>query len=329
MSLFIKNIAEIQEAGLPIDHNTDLNVLERHFIDSENTFLKPVLGADLFDAVKDGLAAATVDAKWTALLPYLQAPVAHNGYYRFSKFPGGQINHFGFSRNSSSHSEHAPKWEKDQLKETLICQADFALDSLIAFLEQNKETYPEWENSDYFKKNLGLIVPTASVFNQFVNISCSGKVFNSLFQFRIWAERGIVRLICKPMLERIQTELKSEQGPSPEVSELVDYLRPVVVYETMMKGIKRLNFTYTESGIYTHTYNDGTLVKRAISMSECRELAIDWEKDYMEARSEAIAFLKENISDYPEYEQSSCYTSEPKTLVARYDNDIHKKHFGL
>ena len=329
MSIFIKNIEEIQEAGLPIDLNTDLEVLDRHLIDSENNFVKPVLGEGLFEAVKAGLEEATVLAKWTELLPYLQTPVAHNGYYRFFKFPGGQINHRGYHRDRSDHSEHAPKWEKDQLRETLICQADFALDLLIAFLEENKSTYPEWEASDYFKKNVGLIVPTASIFNQFVNISCSGRVFHSLFQFRIWAERSLVRLICKPMMERIQTELKSELGPSAEVLELIDYLRPVVVYDTMMRGIKKMNFTYTDNGIYSFTYNDGTLVKKSISMSEAKELAIEWERDYTDSRDEVISFLKQHIDDYPEYAESPCYLTEPKNLVVKYDNDILNKHFGI
>lgn len=329
MSSFIKDIAEIQSAGLPLDASTNLSVIDKHLEDAENHFVKPVLGDAFFQEVKTGLGAAAPLAKWEALLPYLQVPTAFNGYYRFSKIPGGQINHRGYHRDVSEHSTHAPKWEMDQLKETLICQADFGLDALIAFLQENQADYLIWKTSPYYLANTGLIIPTASVFNTFVNISCSGIVFQSLLHYRLYAERALVRLICKPMLDRIKTELQQDGGPGEPVSVLLDYLRPVVAYDTIARGIKKINFVYSGTGIYHHTYSDGTLTKKALSMAECRELAREWEADYITARDEAIAFLAQNIADYPEYATSPCFKEDSSVLATRYDNTIEKKHFGL
>jgi len=44
---------------------------------------------------------------------------------------------------------------------------------------------------------------------------------------------------------------------------------------------------------------------------------------------ELIDFLKENIEDYPTYAASSCYATQPSTLISKYDNSIDNKHFGI
>lgn len=329
MSDFITDIDQIQAAGLPLDESTEFEVLAPHIRESELHFVKPVLGDAFYLQIKTELEEETPAQIYIDLLPLLQAPIAFNSYYRFYKIPGGQISHRGFQRDSVSHSEHAPKWEIDQLKESLICKADFALDVLINFLTDNSDTYPVWLESEYAKKNKGLIVPTASIFNQFVNISCSGRTFQKLLFERLRAERNIRKVVCTPMFERIQAELKGELPFTEEVTALLDYLRPMVVYDTMATGILMTHFHYTDQGIYLYSYNDGTLSKTAITPMEARNLANTWKEKYEEARVEAIEFLNTNITDYPEYQNSPCYSTEPRTLIPRYDNDITKKHFGI
>lgn len=329
MSKFITDIANLQNAGLPVDFDTDLEVIDRHFIDSENEFLKPVLGTDLFDAAVTGLADETPAAKWTDLLPYLQAPVAYNGFYRFTRIPGGQLTHKGLKRNQSQYTTDAPKWEHDQLKDTLICGGDHRLDELIKFLQDNVDTYTEWKTSSFFDSSIGSIIPSAEVFDQYVKIGCSGRVFSKLAMYRRWAEKGLIRVICQPLYDRIIAEQKGETPITPAIEDLMDYVRPLVAFDTMARGIKKLNFNYTDSGIYTYSYSDGTLTKTAISFTECKGLAEEWRRDYDEARADLLAFLDDNIDDYPEYANSDCYKDQADTLVVQYDNDITKKHFGL
>lgn len=327
MSLFLSTIENLQDAGLSLDNDTDFDVLDPHLKDAELSFLKPVLGADLFDAVVSGLDEATVAAKWTALLPYLQKPVAFNGYYRFFKISRGQLNHRGFQRDRSEYSETAPKWEIDEIKTQLICQGDYALDQLIAFLEAESDTYPEWESADFYAQNGGVIIPSASVFDQYVKIGCSGRVFSKLKQYRTRAERGLVRTICQDLYDRVVTEVNTTQ--TAEVTALLPYLQAVVAYDTMAKGIKMMNYNYTDTGIYVYSYNDGNITKTALSATEVKSLSAEWEKDYLDARSELIDFLKDNLEDYPEYASSKCYATQPASLVSRYINELERKHWGL
>lgn len=327
MSLFISTIENLQDAGLSLDNDTDLDILDPHLKDSETSFLRPVLGAALFDAALAGLADETPDAKWTALLPYLQKPVAFNGYYRFFKISRGQLNHRGFQRDRSEYSEAAPKWELDEIKTQLICQADYALDQLIAFLEENADTYTEWESADFYEQNGGTIIPSAAIFDQFVKIGCSGRVFAKLKQYRTRAERSLIRTICQDLYDEVVEQINDSM--TAEITALLPYLRAVVAFDTMAKGIKMMNYNYLDTGIYVYSYNDGNITKTALSASEVKTLAAEWERDYTDARAELIEFLKDNIEDYPTYATSKCYQTQPASLISRYDNTLSKKHWGL
>ena len=327
MSNFLSTTDELQLAGLSVDNDTEFAVIDPHLKDAEVSYLKPVLGATLWDAAIAGLDEETVDSKWSDLLPYLQKPVAFQGYYRFFKISRGQLNHRGFARDRSEYSEAAPKWEIDEIKTELICQADYALDQLIKFLTENSDTYTEWVEADFYNQSGGVIIPTASIFDEFVKIGCSGRVFAKLKQYRARAERGLIRTICQELFDQVNTEILGTM--TAEVTALLPYLRAVVAYDTMAKGIKMMNFNYLNTGIYLYSFSDGNISKSAISTQDAKMLADQWAQDYQEARVELIEFLKDNIEDYPEYSSSSCYATQPNSLVAKYDNSIEKKHFGL
>ncbi len=327
MSNFLSTTEDLQLAGLSVDNDTEFAVIDPHLKDAEATYLKPVIGATLWDAAIAGLAEGTVAAKWTALLPYLQKPVAFQGYYRFFKIARGQLNHRGFARDRSEYSEAAPKYEIEEIKTELICQSDYALDQLIKFLEDNQDIYTEWVASDFYNQTGGIIIPTASIFDEYVKIGCSGRVFAKLKQYRARAERGLIRTICQDLFDLVNAEILGTM--TAEVTALLPYLRAVVAYDTMARGIKMMNFNYLDTGIYLYSYSDGNISKSAISTMDAKMLAEQWAQDYADARTELIDFLKDNIEDYPAYSGSACYATQPTSLVVKYDNSIEKKHFGL
>src|SRR5690606_11343736 len=160
-----------------------------------------------------------------------------------------------------------------------------------------------------------------------VQIGCSGRVFQKLGMYRKAAERSLQRIICKPLYNRIIAELTGEL--STEIEDLLAYVRPLVAYETMFRGIKKMGFNYTDSGIYTYSYTDGNLTKTSISVSDASRLEAGWKEDYSEARVTLLEFLSDNIDDYPEYKTSDCYEKKTISVAIRYDNSIEKKHFGL
>lgn len=328
MSL-VTTIDQLQAAGLTLDENSDITVLQPHLDSAEKNFLLPILGKEFYDEIIEELEAGTPDPQWQALLPYLQKPIAWNGFYLFFKKPVGNLSHSGFFKNRFEHTEAPAKWEIDQIKDDLICNADLALDELIAFLREKSTDYPTWGDSEYFASNAGRIITTPAQFNQYVNIGCSGRVFQRLLYYRNIAERNIGKSVCNALHLRIQNELAGDPAITPAITALLDYLRPVVAFETMKLSIVMIPFFQYNGGLYSWTYADGTLTKTALTGQQTREMAAQYAEQYEHARDELLAFLKRNIEDYPEYAASDCYASGQKTLIVQYPNDYTKKHWGL
>lgn len=329
MSELITNIDQLQAAGLDLDENTNFDVIDPHLRDSERNFLIPVLGKDFFDEINQDLDSQTPTEKFVLLLPYLQKPVAYNGYYQFFKKPVGQLSHTGYMRNKLDYADHAPKWEFDQLKADLICKADRAMDELISYLNENKDEFTLWDSGEYRRTNKNLLISSAEIFNTFINIACSGRVFQRLLHFRQSAERNIERVICKPLFDKIKTQLSGDEEMTEAVKDIIPYLQRLVAYDSMVKGVLMLPFTYAEGGIYIYSYMDGTLSKTGINATEARMLSDQWRELYQDARNDLMRYLEDNLADYPEFQNSTCYTNKVKTLIPRYDNDITNKHFGI
>jgi len=329
MSTILTTIAQMQAAGLDLDKNTKIEVLNPHIDAAEKNFLLPVLGQAFYEELIADLEETTPSDTTIALLPYLQKPLAWNAYYLFFKKPVGSLSHSGFYKKTFDHSQPPAKWEIDQLKEELICTADKALDELAAFLRENIEDYPTWEDSDYFSKNSILLLPTASQFDKYVKIGCSSRVFQRLLFFREQAERNIKKTICPDFYQVVIDQVSGEEEITAPITALIPYLQAVIAFDTMRKAILQIPFYRYGADVLTWTYADGTLTKSGITLTEAREISAMYDSLYEDARNELLAFLNDNIANYPEYESSSCYSTEPRTLVVKYENDPLKKHFGI
>ena len=329
MSSFLTTIAQMQAAGLDLDKNSKIDVLQPHINASERNFLHPVLGKALFDALADDLEEDTPTAETTAILPYLQKPVAWNAYYLFFRKPVGSLSHSGFYKKTFEHGQTPAKWEIDQLKEELICSADKALDELVDFLRENIADYSLWEESDYFAKNKTLIVQDAAQFDLYVKIGCSSRVFQRMLYFREQAERNLKRTICGDLYQRILDEISGAETLTEPVKALFAYIRPMISYEAMSKAIMQVPFWRFGADVMSWTYSDGTLSKSGLSSAEAREIAGMYRELYEDSRNELISYLAANLEDFPEYADSECNIAGPRTLVVRYENSIEKKHFGI
>ena len=329
MSTILTTIVQMQAAGLDLDKNSKIEVFNPHIDASERNYLLPVLGKTFYDLLIADLDTETPAETTTDLLPYLRKPLAWNAYYLFFKKPVGSLSHSGFYKKTFDHSQAPAKWEIDSLKEELICNADKAIDELVDFLRENIEDYPTWEESDYFAQNANLIISKASEFDLWVKIGCSARVFHRLLFFRETAERNIKKTLCGDLHELIISQLNGSEAETPAITALRPFLQAVIAFDTMSKAILQVPFFRYGNDVMTWTYNDGTLSKSGLTATEARNLQETYKQLYEDARNELIAYLNDNIADYPEYENSACYSLTPRTLEVRYENEITKKHFGI
>jgi hypothetical protein len=224
------------------------------------------------------------------------------------------------------------KWRDDNAKAELIKRGDRALDDLLDILFENIADFPEWESTKYHTYRTTLIISKASVFDDYVPICKSSRVFMRLLPDIKKANRLLEGIVCATTFEWVTSYLQDEITDEAELQALdtlMPYLQAVVAYETIVRAIPRFNFFMTPDGIVFYSINDSTFTKSAVSSMDKKELSRSYAERLTEARSELLAFLNANPEDYPIYAASPCagqrITSKP---YYAYPNLQTNKHFA-
>lgn len=323
MSVFVKTIEDIK-LGVKVENDTYFEAVDPYLIAAENDYLKPYLGEALFDA----MSANDYDApKLARVAPKIKIAVSCFAFYHIIQEGSLKLNEHGAKQMSSEYNSPAPKWRDDNAKAELIKRADKAIDDLLDILLDNIDDYTEWNTSRWYRLKTGLVISKAADFDQYVPIGSSARVFLRILPDIEKANRLLKGITCTALFDRINTEMIA--NPSPEILDLMPYLQAVVAYEAIVRTIPRFNFFITPDGIVLYTINDSTFSKNAATSAEKKELTIRYQTNLEEARAELVAYLNENIADYPEYANSTCYgqktTSKP---YYAYPNLKSNKHFA-
>jgi hypothetical protein len=324
MSIFVKNIAEIQK-GVKVEGDTYFPAVDPYLIAAENDYLLPYLGKELFELLSDPAESA----KLAPILDRIQTAVSCFSFYHIINEGSLKINEHGAAQSTGDMTTTPAKWRDDNQKSELIKRGDKALDSILDFLMQEVDDYPAWKSSKFYLLRSSLVIGRAADFNDFVPICESTRVFLRLIPDIRKADRMLEKYLCGPLYARVKAHL-TEEDDSPEAIEaLMPYLREVVAYEAITRAIPRFNFFLTAEGIIFYSINDSTFQKSAVSVSEKKDMLHRYRTNLDESRSELAAFLRDNISEYPEYASSPCSGQKISTKpFYAFENKSTNKFFS-
>jgi hypothetical protein len=325
MSAFVKNIADIQ-TGVKVEADTYFEAVDPYLIDSENEYIRPYLGDELFEAVQDEAYDA---AKLAKILPSIKIAVSCFAFYHIIQEGSLKINEHGAIQSTGAHQTTPSKWRDDNAKAELIRKGDKALDQLLDILMENIDDYQEWKDTKWYSIRTSIIISTARDFDDYVPISRSTRVFLRLLPDIKKASRLISSLICTGLTDRITNHLKDREEDPEALDTLLPYLQAVVAYEAIVRAIPRFNFFITPDGILIYTISNGTFQKMAASHTDKKEMLHRYKENLTEAKAELLAFLSENLDDYPEFAQSPCRGQKITTNpYYAYSNKKMNKHFA-
>ena len=103
---------------------------------AEKRFIIPLIGQDLFDAVKGG--------SYADLLAMIKPCLAY--FVRYVVLPDISIsvNNMGIMHNSTDYASSVTNEDKRVLRQTALDNAQSLLDSIVHYLNDNYEDYPEF-----------------------------------------------------------------------------------------------------------------------------------------------------------------------------------------
>ena len=242
----------------------------------------------------EGIPLQMVSVYIRVLLPYVENPLAAFAFFQAAPSLDIKITDSGFAVVSTANLAPASAERVKNFRASMEQTGFDRLESMIRFLEANKEHYPSWVNSEGYSWSTSGFITHADMFDQFVPIAQSRLRFQQLRPTMDNVELlQIEPVISTALAEKIRAESRSGVFTAP-VKAILPLLRRAVAYLTAGKDIDP---KHTGTG----------------------EMYLAQVKKILDA----------NPSDYPEYAESVCY-DPTRTSYGNFTNteDLSVYVFG-
>lgn len=266
----VTTIAEIQSI-VPFATYSDMNAIKPTFNQVEAEYLLPVLGTDtltLLQADYPGLATA----KWSNLHKKCLPVLVNIGMLQIIPQLNTKLSSGGIKKQLGQDEESIKMWEYKELCRTLSDAGNRAIDSLYAFLEENKAVYTQWAASDNFSEFKKYFINTTDEFHGHVSINKSRLTY-----LRMVPQMELVEeLYLKPELgpdfyDDLKAKIKLGTLSAAEKT-IVKLIQKIVAIRTAANCINEIGFNIKSNGLvaYPRLYND-TVTEDAPSIDTIRE----------------------------------------------------------
>lgn len=148
---------DIRDICLP-NKTFDINKFQPHIYPAELQYIKPFLGADLYNAIRTQYLADTLtSANETLLTDYLKPMLAWYTLAKSSPFMHTELRSAGFFNNNSEYSTTASDKQRADLYTVMIQNAEALSDLAKEYIEDNLTSYPLYETEGNIDNTTGIL----------------------------------------------------------------------------------------------------------------------------------------------------------------------------
>ncbi len=315
--MLIATIDELKEY-LPSNILKDFDKMRNFIRVNERKEILPILGKKLYDELVAAYEGSDMAEKYSNLLPWVQAPLIHFSMYDAVPLMDLKISEAGFSVTQTTNLAPASQARVENFKEGIHKLAFDGVESLLEYLNDNKDTLTSWKESDYYTEKSLRIVSSATEFDRYVFIDKSRIVYQKLLPVMNEVEEFQIRgTISSALVDKILEKVKagSITGAYKTINDLI---KPAVANLTMAAGIDIVANAIYATGIVTH-YNIGST--STADLSRVDALKKRFQDTGLEYLSKALGIILANVNDYPEYKDSDMYDSTITGVQPGYEND--------
>lgn len=293
----------------------------------ERELKKTYLGAAIYDELDDAYAAEPTDNQQN-LLDLIHPVIGHLAMWKAADLLNIDITDKGFQASHSSDKKPAFDWQVRNAKAALRRTGYAALEELLTYLEENQDTYPNWELSLASDNNRDLIINSAKEFNEV--ITCDRNLFVMLRPF----QKHVLRSVIKPLLgadlyaylmENIRTD-----AFDPDILVLMEDLKIITAHYTYADALSELPILVDEEGVHflNSAFSGNFTGKEPAASSIISNSISNHQRKAQSAVETLICFLNENVADYPLFETSSNY-EDPAAEEEETDDDYDESTSGI
>lgn len=259
--------------------------------------LIPYIGSALLEALDSWYNSTTppVNASYSALLPYLQSPIAKFTLSLAAPSQDTLLTESGFVVMSNTQLSPASDKRVKSFIESMESLGWTGVESLLKFLEENKADYAAWTNSTAYTEYFNNFITNAVDFDSIIRIDQSRLKFMQM----------------KPSMDNVEV-LRIEPVISKAMADDI-------------KGLIKAGTALTSA--YTAIHKN---IQRAVAYFTM--FAETQRREYGELGNSYLAEVKKTIdktpADYPLYTASDCYDAE-KTSYSLFENKEENPIFSM
>ncbi len=240
MPLF-KNIRQVRNYITISAANNDTAVPPQ--ITTEEEYLIPVLGEDLFDTMQT--EADTIPASPSALLTKCFTALAYLVYFKQLPFIHTRITDTGLKNMVTDTQTTAYRYQYENMLDTLEMEGRAALEKLFTYLIDHIEDYASWASSDAYKRLNKNLIKTGTEFATYYHLHQPHRTFYALQPI----VQEVEDLYLKPSIgSDFFNYLKDTANPSEDELEVLGLLRKALANLTIHKACAKLSVMVRTEG---------------------------------------------------------------------------------
>jgi hypothetical protein len=324
MTRLIDNLSQVLTAA-SINVSNSIENWFPYIDEAQESFIKPVLGDLLYDQLQTAMIPAAPESEegfsdnLTTLLEMIRKPLALYALWLGADEFGVSISAQGIQVIETPTHKTAPQFRVQNLKENWIRRANTALDLVLKFLDEHRTDYP-----GYVGQDPSLLIRSTLEFNGEVDIRESRRVFVSLKPVIRSIEKKYIRpTLSLQLFDELKSAIKSNEGLSKGLTDLLDLIRPALAHLTMARALLEISIDVLDWGIFDTAGNTFSNVssKQASNQDRISMMAEANQKDGESELKALQQFLDESASEelYPDYFHSTRYGGKA--------NAIHRNEF--
>jgi hypothetical protein len=267
-----------------------------------------------------------------ALLPYLQKPLANLAVYHHIQQGGVVISNSGVTL-TTDREKQAYQWQQLKLEKSLLNQAYFGMDSLIAYLIANQADFPTWSAESDYAQSKNYFINAAADFSKWVDIKSNYRTLVALRPIMHNIEQGPIKNTLSPdFYTALKASIKADTLTSEEKELITNYISPALAHLTIAQGIKSMYVEITAEGALLHSLKSNTNNSQEQNApdAEQRDALIRHYTKQGEAWMETLAdHLNETATEliFPLYYNSTQYTDPATTSPGYFPPDESKIYY--
>jgi len=224
----IFNTIEQLREFITVDTSSDLEVVLPYLLEAEK-YVKDITGVELYGLLVTEIKTPTGEQRLVDLLPYAQLPLANFGYYKGIDKLNVNIGNAGITVASTNSLVPASKERIDKLRESFMNSGMDALEQLIQFLEENKNSYSEWESSDAYSYQRLFFVNNAKDFKDSIQRQIGRYEFLEMREFMYLAHIDVQEAIGDAQYTELKEQFEGDILTEANLK-LMKYIKPGVCY---------------------------------------------------------------------------------------------------